>query len=94
MRDYLFDTNCILRFLLRDNLPQASIIKQYFQNAKDGKVKIHIPILAFVEAVFILTRLYHFQKADVIEKLTTLAELTYIEIEKRSLLISALSIYG
>lgn len=94
MKKYLVDTNFILRFLLKDNVKQARQARDFLHKAKQKTITIYVPLLAFVEVVFILTKLYKFSRVEVSEKLTYLAELPYLDIEKRELLIKALSRLG
>lgn len=94
MKQYLIDTNFILRFLLKDNLKQAKIAYDYLTQAKDGHISIFVPLLVFVESVYILAKLYKFKKEKIVRKLTTIAELSYLGIEKRIILQGALNLYS
>lgn len=51
------DTNCLLRWLLQDNQPQANIVGTYL---KDSKTKLHVADMAFAEAVWVLKKFYKF----------------------------------
>lgn len=93
MKQYLIDTNCILRYLLDDNPQQADKIEDFFMQAKENKIRITVSILVFVELIFALKKFYNYSKAEIIEKLTPLAEFTYLDIEKRELLLQAFSLY-
>ena len=93
MKQYLLDTNCLLRFLLKDNIPQAAKIQSLFQEAKAGKNTIYIPLVCCVEIIFALRRVYKLQKKDIIEHLSKFFDLPYISIEKRELLLHALLYY-
>lgn len=94
MNSYLIDTNCLLRFLLRDLPVQAQSIKKIFEEAKRGEISLYIPLLTFVEADFSLSQIYHFEKAKIVDKLFSLAKLPFLEVEKYKILLEALLLYS
>lgn len=91
---FLIDTNCILRYLLNDNIGQADQVQKYFIEAKHGKILITVPFLVFFECVFMLMKLYKMEKRNVVEKLTVLAGLSYLDVEKRNIVLQALSLFS
>lgn len=93
MKKYIIDTNYLLRYLLNDNPKQADIVENYLLKAKNTEISITVPLLAFVECVFILIRVYKFEKNKVTEELINLAKLPYLDIERRDFIIEALSIF-
>lgn len=93
MKHYLADTNILLRFLLDDIPSQADIVEDFLCQAKIGKITITIPFLVFVELDFVLTKVYKFQKLQVIEKMKHIAEIGYLDIEKRDLILEVLNLY-
>ncbi len=93
MKHYLADTNILLRFLLDDIPSQADIVEDFLHQAKIGKVTITIPFLVFVELDFVLTKVYKFQKLQVIEKMKYIAEIDYLNIEKRNLILEVMNFY-
>lgn len=94
MKDCLIDTNCILRYFLNDNIEQADKVQRYFTDAKKEKIFIAVPFFVFFECVFMLMKLYKMEKSDVVAKLTILAELSYLDVEKRSIVLKALSLFS
>lgn len=93
MKHYLADTNILLRYLLDDIPTQADIVEDFFRQAKIGKITITIPFLVFVELDFVLTKVYKFLKLQVIEKMKYIAEIGYLDIEKRNLILEVLYLY-
>ena len=93
MKEYLLDTNCILRYFLRDNPSQAKIIVDYFLKAKKGEIRIALPFVVFIEVVYSLTKPYGWKKEIVVQYLFTFLNIPYIEIENRSIIMSALLVY-
>ena len=78
MKQYLIDSNYILRYLLNDIPSQADTVERYFRQAKSGSVLISVPILAFVECVYILLNLYKLSKLEVVEMLMKFVNIPYL----------------
>ena len=93
MKQYLLDTNVLLRFLLNDNEAQATQAEAVFRQAQHAEVSISIPLLVIVETVFALTKLYRFSKSEVIAKLLPIVEHPFLDIEKRTILIHGFILY-
>ncbi len=90
MITYLVDTNLILRFLLNDNLKQAQTTRLLISNAQEGKCIYYLSILLFVEAVFVLMRLYGFSKKETSDALLAIVDFPSIVIEKKNIVRTAL----
>lgn len=93
MTNHLVDANIILRYLLGDVQSQAAIARSHFAEAKAGSVHLFVPLLVFIEIDFALTRYYKFNKQDVIQRLEVLAKTSYVEVEKRGIILHALLLY-
>lgn len=61
---YLLDTNVLLRFLLNDHPAHGAAAKKLFEDAGAGKVALHVPFIAVMEAVFTLQSYYNVGRAD------------------------------
>ena len=94
MKDYLLDTNFVLRYLLNDIPSQADIIESFLLKAKLGTISLFVPLLVFVEIDFALSKFYHFKKEEIAEKLKFIAEIEYLDVEKREILTNALNFYN
>mgnify|MGYP001558488455 FL=1 len=94
MKSYLIDTNYILRFLLKDPPLQSKTVREYFNEAKLGKISIWVSIIVFVELNFALMKFYRLDKSEIIDKLAFIAQIPYLEIEMREILLRALNIYA
>lgn len=94
MQQYLIDTNYVLRYLLDDIPRQAQLVENYFKRAKNQEISITVPCLVFVELDFALTKYYQFKKHTIIEYLNNILRLSYLDIEKRGILIKALKLYS
>ncbi|OGG18176.1 hypothetical protein A3D78_05350 [Candidatus Gottesmanbacteria bacterium RIFCSPHIGHO2_02_FULL_39_14] len=91
MKEYILDTNCLLRYLLHDNIAQSNKVKKFFSQALSLKISIMIPIVVFTETVYAMVKLYKFERIIVADKLKTIVNNAYLEIERREILLQALT---
>jgi len=57
------DTNCLVRWLLWDNIDQAEVIAQILETSKSS---LHVADMAMAEVVWVLKRVYDFED-DLVE---------------------------
>lgn len=93
MKQYLVDTNIILRYLLNDIPKQATLVEKYFIAAKEHTITLFIPIIVFMELDFALTKFYSVSKIKTIEYLFSVAKLGYVDVQNRDVVLRALSLY-
>ena len=67
MKEYIIDTNFILRYLLADNKEQYRKSKAVFDQVREGKIIIHLEQAVFVEVIFVLSSFYETPKERIIE---------------------------
>ena len=71
----LIDTNIIIRFLVADNEEQFKIAKDiFFEIEKSQKIVIILDVV-FMEAFFVLTKLYQLPKSEVLNDLKSILDL-------------------
>lgn len=92
MNKYIIDTNFILRYLLADDKDQYKKANHFFNEAREGKVQIHLEQSVFVEVVFVLYSFYETPKGKIVETMHSLLSYKGIEAEKE-LLQNALKIF-
>lgn len=90
MKCYFLDTNVILRFLLGDVSVQTKKAKEYFNQAKLGKVKLILIAEVILEAVYVLEKNYRVPRVKISELLSGLIKSKYLETEKKEVLIAVL----
>ena len=93
MNQYFADKKFILRFLLDDKPSQTKVVREYFKKAKSKEISIYVPIAVFVEVDYELIKLYKLPKVEVAKKLIDIANVSYLDIEKRDIIRKALEIY-
>lgn len=93
MKSYLLDTNALLRYILNDNREQASLIERLFKQVEERSCSIRLSLGLFIEAVFILTKIYGFTKEQVSETLLAYVKNPLLDIEDRAILRIALGFF-
>jgi predicted nucleic-acid-binding protein len=93
MREYVVDTNILLRFLLRDVEEQYQKAEKLLQDASHKKIKLFIPQIVIFEVEFALRKFYDFNKMDVIERLESLLSTGYSRVETKDIFLRSLRIY-
>lgn len=91
MTIYSLDTNAVLRYLLNDVTVQAQQVDKLFTLAKDLKCRVIVKSVVFVETVFVLTKSYGLNRAEVASQLSGFLSIPYIEFDDRDLLSETLS---
>lgn len=92
MKEYIIDTNFILRYLLADNKEQYRKSKAVFDQVREGKIIIHLEQAVFVEVIFVLSSFYETPKERIIETIYALLSYKGLETEQE-LLQDALEIF-
>ena len=85
----IFDTNAILRFILRDNLAMAAEVKSQLliENC-------FIPIEVVAEIVYVLTKVYSVERDVVAKTLTNIANVSNVIFAQKNVVLYALQIYA
>lgn len=93
MKTYFPDTNIFLRFFLKDNLKQFTFAKNFLNRAKQKKIKAVVLPEIFFEINYVLQKVYHLKKEEVIKIILQLSKTTYLEIIHREIVISSLNLF-
>lgn len=82
------DTNVVLRFLVKDNLPQYKKAEKWFQEAKDGKRKLVIKPLVVAESCFVLESFYKKSRKDIASSFEVFLSQKWLKVDDREVLLS------
>ena len=85
MKEYIIDTNFILRYLLADNKHQYNKAKSVFDKIREGKATAYLEQSVFVEVIFVLSSFYETPKDIIIETMYSILSYKGIETEKELL---------
>lgn len=93
MKQYILDTNSILRLLIKDVPSQSKKVEKLIQDASRSKLTITIPEIVVFEIAFTLEKYYEYKKEQIIFAIKSILSTSYLEVENRSLFLNALSIH-
>lgn len=88
------DTNYFLRFLLLDNRKQSEDVLKVFRRAANGGVRLCTSLIVIFEIYWVLSSFYHRKKEEVVQILTNILSLSFIDIAEREVLFEALDIFS
>jgi len=90
---YYIDTNFFLRFLLKDNLTQLKIVREYFSKAKSGTIRIVCLTEIILEIEYVLRKVYKYKRTIIGQFLLFILNISYLEFPDREVLYEAFKIY-
>lgn len=88
-----FDTNVILRFLLRDDSDLFKVVEPLFLRAEQGELVIFIHPLIVAELVWTLESFYGYPRRKISEVLMGLIEAQGVEVPEKEIVFGALQDY-
>lgn len=91
---YLADANLFLRFLLNDVADQFEEVKKYFQEAKNGSIKIIVPPIVFAEIIYVSESGYGLPREKIVEAVGSLLNMPFLNFEEVEVLRSALVLFA
>lgn len=93
MKQFLLDTNVILRYLTNDIPSQAEKVNNYLIKAKKSQIGIEVRKIIVIEVLFQLKNWYGLDRSEAADKLLTFFSPEWIGLEDKSLIFEALRIY-
>ena len=85
----IFDTNAILRYILRDNLVMVTEVKKQLLNED-----CFIPVEVVAEIVYVLSKVYSVERDVIAKTVTNIANVSNITVAKENVVLHALQIYA
>ena len=90
---YYIDANYFLRFILKDNLAQWKIANNYFEKAKQEKIKLVFLTEVILEIEYVMRKVYKLNRKLIFKYISTLLVINSFEIVDREVLKLALLTY-
>jgi predicted nucleic-acid-binding protein len=85
----IFDTNAILRYILRDNLEMVAEVRN--QLSFDS---CFIPVEVVAEIVYVLSKVYNVERVVVAKTITDIANVSNIRVAQKNIVLHALRVYA
>jgi len=77
---FFLDTNILARFIVGDVENQQAIVQKIFNDGNEQRLKYYVVPEVLVELNYVLTSHYGFEKAEVMEAISNILTLSFIEI--------------
>lgn len=90
----LLDTNTIIRYLLKDNLPLFEKANKFFEKVRLGEEKVIILESVLVECVYVLTKFYNVPRKEVSQRLKELLRYKGVTNDDLSELVESLTMFS
>lgn len=94
MKTVLLDTNILVRYLLRDNPKLTRRAKEFFIQAKNGKIKLYLDEVVVAEVVWLFSSFYKIGKEEISSKLSRLIAQDWVVNLRKDTIIRALDLYS
>lgn len=90
------DTDVIIRFLTGDDPKKQTSAAALFERVEQGLLTVQAPDTVIADAVYVLSspRLYHIDRSDIRDMLTTIVRLPQFQVQNRWNVLRALEIYA
>ena len=93
MDKLILDTNIFLRFFVDGTKKEINEIKNIFIKSAKKEIQLFIPYLVIFEIYWVLFSFYKKEKKEIIALLSDILEMSFIEIEKKEILIKSLKYF-
>jgi predicted nucleic-acid-binding protein len=80
------DTNILVRFLVRDDEQQATVVYNILKNAEATKKVLFIPLLVVLELIWVLESAYAISRNEILESIQDLTAMPIFKFEQLSAL--------
>ncbi len=87
------DTNCFIRFLIKDIPDQHKKAKMLFERGISGEEKLYTSIIVFFELFWVFSSYYEKNKMEVIDILRKVLKMDFIQTENREVITKSLDLF-
>lgn len=93
MKQYILDTNVLIRFLVGDNAKQQQQAALWFKEAEQGKRHIAVAPLIIAETSFVLESFYKKKRDVIANALEVFISQRWLKVHEREVLLDCLAGY-
>lgn len=80
---FLLDTNVIIRYLVKDHIEHFKQASIWFNQAKEGKIKMIIAPIVVAECCYVLESFYEVSRESIAQKMQVLLSQRWIQVDQR-----------
>jgi predicted nucleic-acid-binding protein len=78
------DTNVLVRFLVKDDDHQASVVYRLFKQSEEKQEALFVPLLVVLETVWVLQTIYDIADEDIVSAINQLLLMPVLKFEGQS----------
>jgi predicted nucleic-acid-binding protein len=78
------DTNVLVRFLVKDDDHQASVVYRLFKQSEEKQEPLFVPLLVMLETVWVLQSIYDIADEDIVSAINQLLLMPVLKFEGQS----------
>ena len=86
----IFDTNTILRYILRDNMTMVAEVREQLLSGEN----CFIPVEVVAEIVYVLSKVYSIERDVISNTLTNISNVSNISVAQKNVVLHALQVYA
>ena len=90
---FFLETTLLIRYLTKDVPEKADRCEQLFREMEKGRVSLYVTPLVIAEAIWTLSRAYHFQKMEIVDGLRRVLNTPHLLCDEKDLLLQALELF-
>lgn len=87
------DSNIILRFILSDDIKLSPLASKILQKIENGRTKAYLSAITIAEIIYVLLKVYKFDREEISQKLLPLLQLNNLNVENKSIYDSIFRIF-
>ncbi|PIU50852.1 hypothetical protein COS91_07505 [Candidatus Desantisbacteria bacterium CG07_land_8_20_14_0_80_39_15] len=94
MSKFFIDTSVILRLLIKDDEAKIKSCLELIKNANERESSLYLLPVAILEIVWVLEKVYKYQRQDIVEMVEAILNTPGIKIEHEEVFRKALTAYA
>lgn len=87
------ETSLLIRYLTKDEPEKADRCERLFREVEKGRITLYLTPLVVAETVWVLSRVYRFQKTEIVEGLCRVLNTPHLVCDEAELLLQALELF-
>jgi len=77
------DTNVLVRFLVKDDEPQAKKVYTLFKQAETDKNYFYVPLLVVLETIWVLDSVYEIPRKEILDSINEILLMPILKLEAK-----------
>jgi len=87
------ETSILIRYLTKDDPEKAGRCEHLFKETEKGRIALYLTPLVVAEVIWVLSRVYRFQKTEIVDGLRRVLNTPHLLCDDQELLLQALELF-